>query len=346
MKPSRWIAVALAVTAGPASADTGGTFRDWSVLCSVGLDCTTSVNAPKSSAISALAFRRRVDANAPLMLELFQGGDKRLIGPVTFAVDDGSPLKLPADSFSPQDDGLISSGAQVEAMLLPLLRDGRSVTVRVQTESGPAETVFSLSGLVAALRKIDDDQQRIGTASALIDKGTAPLPDRASLPADIVSADGLPDSVRKIWEDGPGDCADFGDVPPEVIGFSLPLANGQKFFGLQCGMPGAYNYPSRFYLQSDDTADIVPVPGISQDGPTATLDAWNIDVQDRTISSFFKGRGIGDCGNYSVWRIDDQSGGLVLTEAREKDDCDGKDDGGPDSWPLLWPISPSSSQTR
>jgi hypothetical protein len=62
-------------------------------------------------------------------------------------------------------------------------------------------------------------------------------------------------------------------------------------------------------------------PGRTRDDDFVIIDPqWN--VEKRTVSSFARGRGQGDCGTYEVFKSD--AGSLALVELREKPVCDGK----------------------
>ncbi|KQQ82028.1 hypothetical protein ASF65_08250 [Aureimonas sp. Leaf324] len=326
----------------PAAAETGGTFRDWALTCTPGLRCTAETFAPAGAALYGLGLERSVSADAPLRLVLSLPSDASIAGPVTLSVAGADPVSLSASAFEADAAGRIrSSGLSVPPDLLGRMRDAATVRAAVDTTSGRLEQTFSLSGLVAALRKMDDDQGRIGTPTALTDRGDKSLPDRAGLPADIATPEDLPAPVRALWQAG-GDCADRGDVADATdLGFSMPMGEGTRLFVIACGMPGAYNYPSRLYQYSDGagTADAVPLVWMTTEGPTADLAIWNVDLDGDTLSSFFKGRGIGDCGRFSTWRVEPDTAQVVLVEAREKEDCDGDAGDGPESWPRLWPPS-------
>ena len=320
--------------ASGALAATGGSYRDWAMTCSVGLDCSASTFSTGEAALASLSLHRGPGADdAPrLVIGLRDAGP--LSGNVTMRFENGPSRELPASAFKAGSEGLsLSTGA---ADWLADLRQAPKVEIAL-TVGGKAEsTSFSLSGLVATLRKMDEDQQRTGTESALIDKGGNPLPDRAGLPLDIADAEALPSSVRKLWSEGPAACSDFGDAPPSPLGFSLPIAEGTRLYVLACGMAGAYNAPSRLYSESGDVADIVPVASMSAEGPVASLELWNVDWSGDRLVSFFKGRGIGDCGSYAEYRIDPDAGLLTLLEERSQPDCNGEGDVA--SWPQTWPL--------
>lgn len=337
MGPRLLACAALLVAASPAAAETGGVFRDWTLVCSPGLRCEAATFAEGREGVIGFALTRAADADAPLLLQLRVVVAPTVSGDVVFGIDGGDVLTLPAATFfAAEDGGLATSNAGVRAALLPRLRDGARVEVAAVLDGKPVRQVFSLAGLVATLRKMDEDQSRIGTPTALIDRGDKALPDRAGLPQDVATADDLPAPVRAIWQ--AGGCADRDTDNPGDLGFSVPFGSDTRLFVLVCGMPGAYNFPSRIYQYTSGAqdADVVPLPGMGTDGPTADMTAWNVDLTGDRLTSFFKGRGIGDCGQLATWRLDPERGAPVLVEARSKDDCDGEG-GDPDAWPRVWP---------
>lgn len=325
------------VALAPASfAATGGSYRDWALTCTPGLDCTASTSGAGEAAsggLTALSIQRGVGADDLPRLTIAQSEPKPPSGPVVLAIAGSEPVTLPASAFTSDDLGL-STPLETTSPLFQALRTGASVEIRVPSGGRAEIGRFSLSGLVAALRKMDEDQKRVETASALIDRGSKFLPDRSDLPADVVNAEALPDAVRKLWTDGPGSCSDLGDEPVSPLGFSLSTGPEARLYVLACGMPGAYNAPSRLYSATRDSADVVPVPIVAASGPQAVLDIWNVDWDGDRLTSFFKGRGIGDCGSYAEYRL--EGAGLVLTQARDQPECN--EQGSVDTWPQTWPL--------
>ncbi|WP_279482108.1 DUF1176 domain-containing protein [Aureimonas sp. SK2] len=327
---------ALLAALSPAAAERGGSFRDWTLSCTPGLLCTAATFPQGGRELTSFGLERGASEDAPVRLLLGLGEDHALSGDVAVKVDGADTLTLPASAFTKDTETQLSARHEgIRAILVPRFKNGTSVEVTARLGGRDVSQVFSLSGVVATLRKMDDDQRRIGTQTALVDRGDKPLPDRSALPQDVAAPDDLPAPVRALWE-GAGGCSDrdpdaFGD-----LGFSVPFGTDARLFVLACGMPGAYNAPSRLFSLSGDAADIVPLATMTADGPAADLMAWNVDLQGDRLSSFFKGRGIGDCGQTATWRIDTEAGAVILTEAREKADCDGEG-GDPAEWPLLWP---------
>ena len=75
--------------------------------------------------------------------------------------------------------------------------------------------------------------------------------------------------------------------------------------------------------------------GVKREGEPYTQFGTQWDVRRRTLSAYYKGRGLGDCGTFERWRVN-EAGEFVLVEYRAKTECDGKGNG-PDSFPKLYP---------
>ncbi len=68
--------------------------------------------------------------------------------------------------------------------------------------------------------------------------------------------------MRALWR-SVGECDDpDSDVSRSDFGFSVPSASIRGSYVVACGIPGAYNYPSRLfsYTTGLETADTVPCP--------------------------------------------------------------------------------------
>ncbi len=106
-------------------------------------------------------------------------------------------------------------------------------------------------------------------------------------------------------------------------------------------MPGAYNVPFAAYAGQGETFAPLEFPDARPARELAGNIAYNLDFDARsmTLTSLFKGRGLGDCGTYHVWSFN-QAGGatpITLREQRKKEDCDGNVDDGVETWELVGP---------
>ncbi|KXF77083.1 hypothetical protein ATN84_12045 [Paramesorhizobium deserti] len=263
---------------------------------------------------------------------------------VSISVDGRQVLDIPASSFKQNSEGGEYRYADQTDMakLIDALKAGSRAEVRLQTKEGSLKADFSLAGFVGGLIFMDETQGRVGTVDALQAKG-----DKPSAPAPEVTAidsfDKIPEPIRAVFT---GDDTVCGGVDADrfaaVGGFAAKIGD-RTLLGLPCGVGGAYNQPYVFYQEQDGRVTPVALPVMGDKGPTTTATAWNIDWDQasRTLTAFFRGRGLGDCGVYNVWKAEegDEDGiTFVLMQSRSKGECDGNDGGGPANWPANWPL--------
>jgi len=228
-------------------------------------------------------------------------------------------------------NGLIRfTGAQA-AKIVAAMAKGKEIFI---TDIG--DTMIgrvSLSGSSAALRFIDADQGRAGGVTAAVAKGTKPasaVPVEATAPVvRFVRPSGavakITPALRKAM-DADGECAEVyaggeGD-PPAVEAFAL--GGGKTLALLPCGS-GAYNFSTIPYII------IAGKPALAQfdfdvftrDGEASWPELVNAGFDPKTgqLSTYNKGRGVGDCGQAEdyVW----DGARFRLVGAREMPECRG-----------------------
>ena len=190
----------------------------------------------------------------------------------------------------------------------------------------------SLAGLSAALLFMDDQQKRIGTVTALIRKGPNPasaVPAPPALPM-IVSSP-VPKAPPRLLTGAdqarllkPFACEhkDAGDFSPSHI--RLDSKTTLALLPFPCGN-GAYNYVA-LALQIDERGRVTPAlfdspPTYGEDPATNEVigSAW--DAEKRTLTSYSKDRGLGDCGLQTEYVWDGTRFRLILQE--EMRECRG-----------------------
>lgn len=187
---------------------------------------------------------------------------------------------------------------------------------------GPGDeniTRISLAGSSAALRYIDQKQDRAHTGTALVARGSRPFqPSIPEIP--VITLDQwehatlIPETSALVALAEDSRCKDdrYGLVEDQAY----PLGRRGDLFRalvlISCGS-GAYNFSSAPYIgeyRKDSSEgwtfkpaqfDRQPTWGGEGSQPLVVNAGWN--EQEQTLSSYGKGRGIGDCGsaeNY-VW---------------------------------------------
>lgn len=179
----------------------------------------------------------------------------------------------------------------------------------------------SLAGSSAALRYIDADQGRVGTVTAVVAKGSKPAAAVPAAPAPATVAamrpSGAAATVSKALRaalEKQADCADMyggGEPVPPVATFAL--GTGKTLALLPCGS-GAYNFSSVAFILSGGKAARAAFD--RGDGMLV-----NASFEKGVLSTFDKGRGLGDCGTSEDYVWDGQR--FRLISARAMPECRG-----------------------
>lgn len=303
------------------------TYRDWIIGCDNGGTCQASSLTPEadSGSDSAVILVVQRDAGATAQPKLSIDFSEQLKGVVDIMVDGTKVGSAPLKDSSAQLSGTPAFAA------ISALAKGNQIALNI---NGKRVGHASLSGSSAALRFMDAKQGRAGTVTALVAKGplgaTAikPPPDlpvvaRALVP---VGQKGAP-----LWADELArantltNCT--GENDPKLDTPVYPLGGNKSLILLACGA-GAYNYmavpligtgmPGRRTLT---LARFDYKPGWGDDDAHPML--VNADWSDKQslLSSYAKGRGLGDCGSAESYVWDGAM--FRLVEATSMGECRG-----------------------
>jgi hypothetical protein len=317
-----------AARAAPAAAG-DGSFKDWTVICDNLRNCEAdgfAADDVEKPALLTLTRSGAAGAPAVVTIQLLADVDDAKPGkPLVLAVDGRPVLTVRA--------GEGGSAKLADAQVGPLLgaaRNGTVLSIRVEdNEVG----VVSLAGMVAALRYVDDQQKRVGTVTAMVAKGAAPLsavPPQPALPvvrrAPAVAQTGLPAKppagVKALMDKAECDTDQQTGAEPEVH----RLSADKVLWQLPC-WSGAYNYSSLFVIVDNKGggARIAPLEG-ADDGVAVNA---GYDPKTRMLSAYNKGRGVGDCGESSEWAWTGQN--FAVTHQASMPACHGQAD-----WPTAF----------
>lgn len=216
--------------------------------------------------------------------------------------------------------------------------------MRLMDGNGADLGPVSLSGVSAALRYIDAEQGRVGSRGALVASGrrtatakTAVLP---VITAKKIAPDEiLPDAAALVALSESSPCAAerFGSTEDTAYSLGAGPNGAQALVLLNCGA-GAYNLSTGVYIgQRDGGGNWAFAPakfdygasGFSPDSKIPLLVNSDWDAAKQTISSFAKGRGLGDCGSAESWVWDGAM--FRLTNAVVMGECRGSLD-----WIPIW----------
>ena len=305
-------------------------FKDWTVICDNLRNCEADgFAADEVEKAAILRLTRDGAPGAPARIDLVLMDDTSAAPrgkPMVLAIDGRPVMTVPANG-----DGTASLTPTQVGPLLGAARNGTALSIRLEdNEVG----VVSLAGMVAALRMVDDQQRRVGTVTAMVAKGSAPLsavPPQPALPvvrrAPAVAQTGLaakpPAGVRALAAKAECD-VDQGEAPgePEVH----RLAADTVLWQIPCGA-GAYNFTSLLVI-ADAKGGGARLAPLDEVGDGLVVNA-QYDPKTRILSAYAKGRGVGDCGESQEWAWTGQT--FVLTHAASMPVCQGQGD-----WPTSY----------
>ncbi len=332
--PSRWerfflFAVVLALlhlTLPPAKAQDARAFKDWVVVCETATTCTAVTTANGRTDTLSYTFnlmlrRAANEANPVKVLLTFTNAEPQSGSPFIFEVDDGRAFRFEAGT------GYTRVGADYEltdldqaSELVDSLRQGDSLYITfVNPQLRETGLGFSLAGVTASLLWMSEQVGMPATeiATELV----------------VEAETGVPELVEKL-HNSDGICAADGlpVFPPEAYS----LNEDQILYILSCTR-GAYNFGSRLYLfdRRYDEVRILHFATYSESGGWGGTDLlFNVhfDLESKTLHSFYKGRGLGDCGGAATLEWGDYM--FKLLEYRSWEACDGTHM--PDDWPVIF----------
>lgn len=313
------------------------TFGDWVVGCDNFRGCSALGLGPEDATGAYVAIRRGGGAEDEPVVTLNVRAPEGAVAPTLRLTFGASRAPFPRTDLpvETRDGFLVAPVAadKTEALIAALSQSTRlDLRVIDGGKTGEAQRI-SLRGSAAALLYMDDQQKRVGTVTALLKPGQA----AASTIPPVPEAPGLvPLALRPLPDPIPALPA--GVVPPKDEscgpGFApqaWALSETETLWAV-CAQAGAYNTGYAMWRVGPDGAKPVDftLPGQKPDGDPAVLSNPVLSADGLGISTFQKGRGIGDCGMMADWGW--TGGGFALLRHSEMAVCRGVD---PSDWPVL-----------
>jgi hypothetical protein len=294
----------LAFAAGPEPKG----FRDWMAGCSNTWSCTAlSMPSDTAETTAYLRLERPAGRDGAVSLVLRLRGEWRK-PPATVELKlDGAAFPASGKAMPVTADNNVDSVIFQPAETAALIEAARKATKLSISAPGLSAEV-SLSGAVAALLWIDEQQGRLGTTSALIRKGSGtnipPAPAAPVILAKPASGtlsdkDGkaLAAALRSHLKQRDPDRCEGGEMTTQHDE-AWPLDGKRNLVSLTCSL-GAYNASNAFWIvENGAVANARPVDFPQNDNEEAKNVLTNGAFEPKTgrIDYFAKGRGIGDCG--------------------------------------------------
>ncbi|HYI41885.1 MAG TPA: DUF1176 domain-containing protein [Allosphingosinicella sp.] len=321
---SEMIVIALLAATAVPQPNALKTFHDWTVGCDNGRACQAVALVPEHWPDDALTMsvRRGAEAGAQPVVSFEVGSD----GNAASVSADGKRLTARLVGAG----GVTRVAPADTAALIGALRSAGSLQLH-GADGKPLGTI-SLKGASAALLYMDEQQRRVGTATALVRPGTRATA-AAAPPLPVVAAPAVsrsrpvtlsPAALRALRSKH--GCA-IGEVGGPDEAETAALTHRETLLLLACGS-GAYNVSYvPFIVRHGGRAAIAPFdhrPGwwAEEGKPILVNAAW--DKDRGLLTSFSKGRGLGDCGTDSEYAWDGRA--FRLVEQSEMDECRGSRD--------------------
>ena len=342
--------VVLAVT--PAFASDFKSFKDWYAVCDNLRNCS-AYGFALAGGDAYLRVERGGAANAPIKItisvDLTDSTSYRL------AFDPALP-GLPDSALTGEEGNgtdyrrtVLAEGASAEALIESIRKASALVVTRQPAEGKKLDTPtsnISMSGAAAALLWVDDHQKRIDTVTAMTRRGAKPasvIPAQPKAPV-IVAAKPTkekPPAKQPAGLEAKGRALCGESDPKSKMENMYALGGGQVLYEFSCPEnSGAYNFQSVYMVGPAGNPQAaravafkwpIKIGDIQQDEPQNGLINPNFDEETMTLSSFSKGRGIGDCGSDEEWVWDGKT--FRLAKLSLMSECHGVS---LDDWPVVY----------
>ena len=290
--------LALLMVAAAADADPLVTFKDWTAGCDNGRACMAvgQFNAENFELASVVLQRGPLAGDQPVIW--FRQEDK-----IVDLAADGQRLNVKLNPDS--DDFILTVDPASTPKVLAALKSAKSL-VPVEAD-GKKGMPLSISGATAAMRWIDVQQKRVGTVTALAATGDKPAssvpapPPLPTVPQAVPSgplAKKLTDAEIKAIQEEYAECSDDEDLQDKVDYARIDAHTTLAIVTAICGS-GAYNYYGIPLLIADNGKRTEAAFEKHEESDLTMNLSW--DGKANVLSSYFKGRGIGDCGGGTDW---------------------------------------------
>lgn len=324
------------------------TFGNWTAVCNNANDCWAYATAEDFGSGWVLL---NYPAGPTGQVEVRVGDWSDTPGPLRLSID-GQAIGAATTQRSESGDGTMIDRFDDLAGLISRLAQGRTLAVRSADPESGAPSI-SLQGAAAAFLWIDERQGRLDSTTALVRRGDRPadsVPAAPALPvvraAPAVSQAGLsddptlPDSLEALAQVKA--CRadmDWGNGTEVQKNDDVARLDGDTLLWSVLCARGAYNEGHRFFLTGNEGENPRPVlfrssdqeaEDTGQDDDYILINA-GYDPETRTVFSFSKGRGLGDCGAAYVWTWTGRE--FTPAEERVMQKCAGM---WPDLWPTTW----------
>ena len=293
------------------------TFTEWTVGCDNTLRCTLASLLPETGGGDMITLNLTREPGAAS-----HGGGK-----ISLALEtrnDQAATKRPAASFAVDGKRIALRNATALAAAI-----ANAQSLKILDADGGTLATLSLKGAAAALRYIDAQQGRAGSTDAIVAKGpatsTAPTPPLPVIAAIAPSGTPAKLTATQVAALRKRATCDLEGFTPETHA----LGGGKSLVIFPCST-GAYNLISALFIVDGDSiapAQLDAPAGFEATGAdsgTPVKSIINGDFKNGILTSYAKGRGLGDCGSHQsfVW----DATRFRLSEQADMGECRGNID--------------------
>lgn len=323
--------IAVPVLAAPAAKPSQTKIvSDWEMACDNINHCEATSLIPSDydwENAALLSFERDAGPDGQPKLNFSPSEDQGALGGAYLTIDNGPKIGV----IGPKD-GMGEWAIILNADILAKLRKGNFLILREQ--GGKARASASLKGFTATMLYFDEKQGRVGTVTALAALGKKPKSSVPAAPAKPViriaarssAAPYQPSKAEWAKLTSQAGCEGAEDENSSRQPEAKRLDARNTLLLIPCGA-GAYNFSTAIFVTHEAkgkkpvtafaTMDVEPDWG--EEGGVPML--VNADYDEMMLSSYAKGRGIGDCGSIQNWVWDGSQ--FRLTHAAGLGSCQG-----------------------
>jgi hypothetical protein len=310
----------------------GKNVRDWTAECAESLTCIAETTGSGGLAMGKAGYRLQIGRHngedTAWYIQFIMKNVPQPKDTMTVSVD-GQALPEMSESYDylkdADDETFGIAGPQTLKPFFAQLKKGKVVKLSFKSPDGSEhKETFSLSGIVATMLWIDEQQKRVGNSERV------DIPTGVAGEAEFKASD---DIIAKIKARADVECGPLMEGEERQIN-SYYMPGAKKLHVSSC-FSGPYNFGSLFFVQPLDDLELLSFADYSEEygwmGTNQLINA-QFDPNSGWLVSFNKGRGIGDCGSAGrwVWR----QYAFQLREFSSWDDCDNGRES--ENWPIVF----------
>ena len=327
-------------------------YNDWQVSCDNLNHCAARNSQDGQELVMKITREAGPEGKSSVSIDYQRNSDEQMAdAPVANRLQmNGKTLSFNHREWDISKKHLSTTNRLVVNEFIAAIREGSSIQLAVKADPAqPVRPVISLKGIKAALLAIDAQQGRVGTKTAWINRGVKPASTVPPVPGTPVlprfsEPHALSETEISAITQNAATTIENNDCsldPSEREVHIFALSNDKALMTVNCDM-GAYNLYALGFLVSrqapykmENLALNMPFKLGEEDESPELINA-DFDPKTGMLSTYDKGRGIGDCGVSSRWVFDGKQ--FRLAAFTSEPSCDGYSSGG--EWPVLWVTQP------